>query len=121
MLNLTPTTRVFVCLGDTDMRKSFDTLASIVCDSMKGDPLSGSLFAFCNRHKNRVKILYFDGSGYWVCAKRLEKGTFAWPKIGAGGTVSMEYSSTQLAMLLMGIDLDHSKQRQWYRRTSATA
>ncbi|MFN9893804.1 MAG: IS66 family insertion sequence element accessory protein TnpB, partial [Acidobacteriota bacterium] len=62
------------------MRKGFDGLHGLVRDSLGEDPLSGHLFLFTNRQQTRLKVLVFDGSGLWVCAKRLEKGRFAWPK-----------------------------------------
>ena len=80
MFGLTTATRVFVAPGATDMRKGFDGLFGLVRDALGEDPLSGHLFLFANRDRTRVKVLVFDGSGLWVCSKRLEKGRFAWPK-----------------------------------------
>ena len=112
MLALTPTTRVYLAAGATDMRKSFNSLAAIVSSTLGRDPTSGHLFAFCNRHRNRIKILYWDGSGLWVCAKRLEKGTFAWPRTDAR---SVEMSRAELVLLISGLDLSSSRRRAWYR------
>src|SRR5262245_6577898 len=80
MLSLPSSVRVYAALGATDMRKSFDTLAEEVRRVIEEDPLSGALFVFCNRSRNRIKVLYFDRGGYWLIARRLERGTFAWPK-----------------------------------------
>jgi len=80
MLTLGPATRIYLAAGATDMRKSFDTLYALTKSQIGIDPLSGHLFVFCNRLHNRLKILYWDGSGLWVCAKRLERGSFHWPK-----------------------------------------
>jgi transposase len=112
VLALTPTTRVYLAAGATDMRKSFNSLAAIVSGTLGRDPTSGHLFAFCNRGRNRIKILYWDGSGLWVCAKRLEKGTFAWPRTSAR---SVEMSREELVLLISGLDLSSSRRRAWYR------
>ena len=71
MFALSPATRVYLVAGITDMRKSFDTLHALVHSQVNVDPLSGHLFLFCNRRRDRLKILFWDGSGLWVCAKRL--------------------------------------------------
>lgn len=112
MLSLSPATRIYVVTGVTDMRKSFNGLTAIVSSHLDTDPLSGHLFVFCNRRRDRIKVLYWDRSGLWVCAKRLEKGTFSWPKASAR---SVEMTSEELAMLLGGIDLRGSRRRRWLR------
>ena len=71
--------RLFLVAGATDMRKSFNGLAGIVREKLKADPMSRHLFFFCNRHRNRMKVLVADESGMWVLSKRLDSGTFAWP------------------------------------------
>ena len=76
--------RIFLSTGATDMRKSFNGLSGLVRSRLAEDPLSGDLFVFCNRGKNRLKILFFDSTGMWVLAKRLERGTFDWPAELAG-------------------------------------
>jgi transposase len=76
MLGFGSATRVYVAIGATDMRKGFEGLFGIVRDRLMIDPLSGQVFVFCNARKNRLKILYWDGSGLWICSKRLEKGPF---------------------------------------------
>lgn len=117
MLTLPPSVKVFLAAGATDMRKSFDGLAGLVHATLEQDPLSGHLFVFCNRRKDRLKILYFDGSGLWVFAKRLEKGTFAWPTADADACVALRAS--ELALLLGGLDLAQTKRRRWYERKPA--
>lgn len=107
-----PGRQIFLVAGVTDMRKSFNGLPAIVENVLEKNPLSGQVFVFCNRRCNRLKILFFEKSGYWVCAKRLERGTFAWPKVGG---VSLEMSLEQLAMLLGGIDFTETKRRRWYK------
>lgn len=115
MLTSSPATRIFLASGTTDMRKSFDALAALVRNELAGDPVSGHLYAFCNKRRDRMKVLYFDGSGLWVCAKRLEKGTFAWPDAHAK---SVELSREELVALLGGLDLSTTKRRRWYRVTT---
>ena len=115
---LTPgaTTRVYLAAGVTDMRKGFEGLFALVRGQLAQDPLSGHVFAFCNRQRDRLKLLYFDGSGLWVCAKRLEGGRFRWPaeSEGSGGVVTL--SRAELTMLLEGIDLLSTQRRRWHRR-----
>ena len=72
--------RVFLVVGPTDMRKSFNGLAGIVRERLQADPMSRDLFFFCNRGRNRMKVLVYDESGVWVLAKRLDRGTYAWPE-----------------------------------------
>ncbi len=113
MLTLTPSTKVFLVTGPTDMRKHFDSLGAIVSGTLKKDPASGHVFVFCNRRRNRLNILFWDGSGFWVCAKRLEGGTFAWP---GEGELSHEMGSDELSILLAGVDLRGARRRRWYER-----
>lgn len=113
MLALTSATRVFVVSGATDMRKGYNGLSAIVEHQLKTDPLSGHVFAFCNRRKDRIKLLVWDGSGLWVSGKRLERGTFAWPQ---NGQRSMEMSVEEVTLLLSGIDLKQTERRRWYQR-----
>ena len=110
MLSLPPSVRIFVARGATDMRKSFDTLAALVCDVVAQDPQSGHLFVFMNRRRNRVKILWWDRSGYCLLAKRLEHGQFHLYD-RAGGDGGYEVSASDLALLLEGIDLRRAKRR----------
>jgi transposase len=107
--------RVFVAPGPTDMRKSFDSLSGLVRAKLGGDPLSGDLFVFCNAHKNRLKILFFDTTGLWVLAKRLERGTFAWPVV-QGDTPRLEMRYEELALLLNGLDSSELRERARWRR-----
>lgn len=111
MLSLLPGTPIFLVSGTTDMRKSFRGLPAIVQNTLGKDPLHG-VYLFCNRRKNRLKILFWERGGYWVCAKRLERGTFSWPEVGE---TSLEMTREELALLLGGIDLCETKRRRWYR------
>ena len=107
--------RIFLITGVTDMRKSFNGLAGIARELLGANPSSRDLFLFSNRTRNRVKALLYDESGAWVLAKRLDKGTFAWPKNESASTV--EYRSEELALLLGGFDSPDLRARDWSRRT----
>ena len=112
MLSPGPATKIYLAVGVTDMRKSFNGLYALVEATLESDPLSGHLFVFCNRRRDRIKILCFDGTGLWVCAKRLEQGTFAWPQSGGG---AVELTQAELNLLLGGLDLSRTRQRRWLR------
>lgn len=112
MLNLPSTVSIFLYTQPADMRRGFDGLGGIV-RQFAGDPLNGSLFLFVNRRRDRIKILHFDGTGYWLYYKRLEAGTFE-PIASDGPCV--EIDATQLAMLLGGVSLASARRRKRYRR-----
>jgi transposase len=107
--------RVFLCTSPTDMRKGFDTLAVLVRDSLGYDPMSGHLFLFVGRRRDRLKILYWDRDGYALWYKRLEQGTFRMP-VAKPDAASIELKASELAMLLEGIDLRSIKRRKRFRR-----
>jgi transposase len=111
-----PATRIYLAAGATDMRKGFEGLYGLVREKLLLEPLSGHVFVFSNAQRNRLKLLFWDGSGLWVCAKRLEKGRFRWP---AAEQAKLVLSHEELAMLLGGIDLAGSKRRAWYRRAAS--
>lgn len=111
-------TRVFIVTGSTDMRKSFNGLYAIVRRQLQQDPASGHVFVFCNRSRNRVKLLLWDGSGLWVCAKRLEKGRFSWS--WPEGAVSQQIAHESLGLLLGGIDLERARPKKWFRHTPSS-
>jgi len=115
MLGFGSATRVYVAIGATDMRKGFEGLFGIVRDRLMIDPLSGHVFVFCNARKNRLKILYWDGSGLWISSKRLEKGRFSWPGQGDENG-KMRLSQEQLTMLIGGIELKQTRRKDWYRK-----
>jgi transposase len=116
MMALSPATRIFLAAGATDLRKSFDGLSELVRQRFGQDPLSGHLFVFTNRRKNRIKLLYWDGSGLWCCAKRLPQGCFAWPKTAEPAALPLV--AEELTLLLSGIDLDHTRRRPWWRKAA---
>jgi transposase len=111
MLNLSLATRVFVALAPVDLRGSFNRLAALTQTVLAQDPLSGHWFVFINRRRNRLKILFWDGSGLWVCAKRLEQGRFTWPR-GQGASVALR--GERLMALISGLEV--REKRGWYRR-----
>ena len=118
MFGLGPATKIYIAVEGVDMRKGFDGLYGLVRDRLGQDPLSGHLFLFSNRDRTRLKILVWDGSGLWVCAKRLEKGRFHWPAATDAGCVMMR--AEELAMLLNGLDLAEARpRRNWFRRLPA--
>ena len=121
MIALPHAARIFLALGATDMRKSYDTLAQVTREKIGEEPLSGHLFVFCNGGRNRMKILYWDGNGYWLFAKRLESGTFAWPGRLASGETALEMKSHELMALVGGIDLRRAVQRPRYAHPSQVA
>jgi len=111
MLNFPPSVRVFVALAPVDLRGSFNRLCALARNQLSQDPLSGHLFVFANRPRNRVKILFWDGTGLWVCAKRLEQGRFSWP---TGEGVSVTWRGERLSALLNGLEV--REKDGWYRR-----
>lgn len=111
MLNLAAATRVFLALAPADLRGSFNRLSALAQNQLAQDPLSGHLFVFTNRRRNRLKILFWDGSGLWVCAKRLEQGRFSWP---AGAGPSVTWRGEQLSALLTGLEV--REKDGWHRR-----
>jgi transposase len=116
MLSFTGGIRVFVALEACDLRKSFNGLEGLVRERLGEDPRTGALFVFTNRRHTRLKILYWDGSGLWVLVKRLEKGTFSWPRAGQLEGVKMRLAPEALALLTDGIDLRGARLRPWYER-----
>jgi transposase len=116
MILLPSAVRIFLCTRPTDLRKSFDGLTGLVQECFDQDPLTGHLFLFLNRRRDRIKILYFDRDGLAIWYKRLEVGSFQLPDpVPQDG---VELQPAQLAMLLSGIDLNTARQRQRFRRTA---
>ncbi len=109
---------IYLCIKPTDMRKSFDGLFALALEQLSLDPFSGRLFVFVNRRRDRMKLLYWDVDGLAVWAKRLESGSFQLPMIAAGAK-SVTLTTTDLMLLLRGIDLKSVRQRKRYRREAA--
>jgi len=119
MFGLTLATKIYIALEAVDMRKGFEGLHGLVRDQLGQDPLSGHLFLFANGTRTRLKALVWDGSGLWVCAKRLERGRFHWPEAQEQAR-SVTMRPEELAMLLNGLDLCEARPRtNWYRRVSS--
>ena len=116
MLTLGLTGRIYLCVEPQDGRKSFDGLATVVTARLGRDPLSGDLFVFRNRRGDRLKILAWQGDGFALYLRRLEKGTFAFPTADAA---EVNVTATELAMILGGIDLGSAKRRPRYARSTA--
>ena len=111
MLNLTKETRIFAYTGVADMRKGFNGLSGIVREEFQSDPTDGSLFMFINRRRDRMKLLYFDGGGFWLYYRLLESGTFEDLKSEPGSS-QLQMDATELLMLLSGVSLIASQQRR---------
>ncbi|HEV8000299.1 MAG TPA: IS66 family insertion sequence element accessory protein TnpB [Planctomycetaceae bacterium] len=116
MITLPHSVRVFLHAPATDLRKGFDALCGLVTTAFDQDPLSGHLFLFVNRRRDRLKILFWDRDGLAIWYKRLESpGTFQLPAV-PHDAVSIEMTATQLALILSGIDLRSARQRKRYER-----
>jgi transposase len=116
MLSFSGSLKVFVALEGCDMRKGFNGLHALCTERLGEDPRGGALFVFSNRRRTRLKILYFDGTGLWVMTKRLERGTFSWPKSVEAQAQKLSLSPQALAMLTDGVDLRGARLRPWYER-----
>jgi len=113
VLGLGAATRIFVATGVTDMRLGFNGLYALAAGQLQQDPQSGHLFLFANKRRDRMKILFFDGSSLWVCARRMEKGRLHWPTSEDGRA---QLTREEFALLIGGIDLTMTTKRKWYRR-----
>ena len=116
MLSLGLTGRIWICLQPQDGRKSFDGLAAVVTSHLARDPLSGDLFVFRNKRGDRLKILAWQGDGFALYLRRLEKGTFAFPK---ADTAEVSVTATELAMILGGIEPGSAKRQPRYEHPTA--
>jgi transposase len=106
VLSLTSALRIFLAVEPADMRKGFDGLSQLVRDRISQDPLSGHLFVFRNKRRDRIKILYWDKDGFALWSKRLEKGTFRFPEAKDG---RVEVTPAEMAAILEGIDLSRAR------------
>ncbi|MCB1133024.1 MAG: IS66 family insertion sequence element accessory protein TnpB [Verrucomicrobiae bacterium] len=108
--------KIYVALDPCDMRKSFNGLSELAARHHGSNPGRDSLFVFTNKSKNRIKLLYFDGTGTWVAAKRLEKGRFSWPAPSSAGQRRIKLQTEALQLLLDGVDLRGASLKPWYER-----
>jgi len=106
--------KIYLAVEPVDMRKQFNGLWALAGEKLKENPRLGAVFGFCNKDRDRVKMLYWDGTGVWVMAKRLEKGRFTWPALTGVAKIDMEPAA--LTMLLCGIDLKDGRKKAWYER-----
>lgn len=106
-------TQIFLATGVTDLRKGFNSLYALIGTQWECNPLSGDLFLFCNRRRDALKIFFWSEGAMWVCATRLEEGTYRWPVLGER---SVTMSASQLHLLLSGIDLAGATQRRRWKK-----
>ena len=116
MINLPVSVKIFLAIEPCDMRKSFSGLQAIARDRLKEDPCSGALFLFTNKNKNRLKILYWDGTGIWVLCKRLERGRFSWPCGVNESDGKLNLDRRAMALFLEGVDLKKGAKKAWYEQ-----
>lgn len=110
--------RVCLAAQPADLRRSFEGLALLVRGALQEDERSCQIFVFTNKRRDRIRMLYWDGTGLWLMTKRLEQGTFAWPKVPEGAA-KIALRAEALEMLLSGIDLKGARLRPWYEDPSA--
>ena len=116
MIALPPQIRVFLYRLPTDMRKSFNGLVALTESALKQDPLSGSLFVFVNRRRDRIKILYWGQTGFCIWYQQLQKGTYQLPAEDAIEELeTIEVTRSQLSLILDGIDLSSARQRMRFQ------
>ena len=118
MLNIHSQLKVFLATAVCDLRMSFNGLWAAAQQQLGEDPKGGALFVFSNRRHNRIKILHFDGTGVWVLSKRLEKGTFCWPRSAGEPSPKLRLAPQALQLLLDGVDLKDGARRAWYESAS---
>jgi transposase len=119
MLSFSGSLKVFVSLEPCDLRKSFNGLHGLATERLGEDPRQGALFVFTNRRRTRLKMLCWDGTGLWVLTKRLERGTFSWPRTIETGQTKLALRPEALALLTDGVDMRGAAFRPWYEREGA--
>ena len=122
MLTRPATVRIYVAAEPVDLRRGFDGLAAATREIIRQDPLSGCLFAFTNRRANRLNVLLWEPSGYWLLYKRLERGRFRLPRTPRPGERHVEMEASELMLMLEGIDLRGARRRErWTPRENLLA
>ncbi len=114
MLGLRPSTRFWLCTTITDMRNSYDGLAALAKNKLRGDPASGHVFIFINRRRTQLKCLYYEIGGYCLWCKRLEVGRFA--NLSSNGMSKLSLSMTEFSALVEGLDVVITKHRKRYKK-----
>lgn len=117
MLSFSGSLRIFIALDPCDMRAGINTLHAMVTGPLQEDSKSGTLFVFTNKRRRLLKVLYWDGTGFWLLTKRLEAGTYSWPRPAAEGQIKLALKPEAFAMLTDGIDMHGARPRGWYERT----
>jgi transposase len=115
MLAFPAAIKIYVAVEPVDMRKQYDGLWAAAQQQLHEDPKPGALFAFTNRERTRLKLLYWDGTGVWVLAKRLEQGRFSWPAPGEK-RAKLALAPEALALLIGGVELKHGSLKPWDER-----
>ncbi|MFT3780806.1 MAG: IS66 family insertion sequence element accessory protein TnpB [Nibricoccus sp.] len=115
MLAFPAAIKIYVAIEPVDMRKQYDGLWSAVQAQLDEEPKSGAVFVFTNKERTRLKMLYWDGTGVWVLAKRLEQGRFSWPKPSQAKR-KLSLAPEALALLVGGVELKHGSLKPWYER-----
>lgn len=115
MIGFPASVRIFLAVEPVDMRKQFNGLWSAAATQLGEDPKSGAIFAFTNRDRSRLKLLFWDGTGVCVLSKRLEQGRFSWP-LPAGSSRKLSLTPEALSLILSGIDLKRAQPKAWYER-----
>jgi transposase len=114
MLTFPSALKIYLAVEPVDMRKAYNGLWTVAEQKLREDPRQGAVFVFINKDRDRLKMLYWDGTGVWIFAKRLEQGRFTWP-VGSDRT-KLSLQPEALAMLMAGIDLKDGCRKAWYER-----
>jgi transposase len=112
--------RVCLAAAPADLRRSFEGLALLVKEALRENARSSQIFVFTNKRRDRIRLLYWDGTGLWLMTKRLEQGTFAWPEVPEGAA-KVSLRAEALGMLLSGIELKGARMRPWYEDSTQPA
>jgi transposase len=115
MLAFPSAIKIYAAVQPVDMRKSFNGLWTAAQEQLREDPKNGAVFVFINKERTRIKLLYWDGTGVWVLAKRLEQGRFSWPAPG-DDRAKLSLAPEAFALLLGGVELSRGSLKPWYQR-----
>jgi transposase len=121
MLSVSNQVRVFLARDAVDMRKSFHGLTALAESVLQQDPLSGHLFVFINRRRDRIKLLYWGGTGFCIWYQQLQRGTYQLPAASTADQQGIEISASQLALILDGIDLSSVRRRMRYEHPAPSS